>query len=383
MNAFEPLLWTAAAYIVVRIIQTDDQRLWLWFGVVAGIGLENKYSMGLFGLGIAAGLLLTRERLALRQRWIWLGLAIAMLIWLPNLVWNFQHHWPFLELMRNVRHSGRDVAVAPPAFMRDQALFMNPATAPLWVSGAFWYFFGQRGRYRTLGWTAGVVLGVLIVLRSKGYYAWPVYAMLFAAGGVTLEQRTNGARLRWARPTYAAPAVILGSLLAPITLPVLSPPVFISYYNRLFREPPQVEHQRLGPMRQQIYADMFGWKEMAKEVARAYYSLPPDVRAKTAIGANSYGTAGAVDFYGRQYGLPPVLSGHQNYWFWGTHGFTGESMLLLDQTRHGAQRLCDDPQVVGRTYHPLSREDEHFEIFLCHPLRRSLDQIWPDVKHWN
>ncbi len=389
MNAFEPLLFTLCAYLVVRVIQTGNQRLWLWFGVVAGIGLENKYSMGLFGVGVAAGLLLTRERQVLRQRWIWLGLAIAVLIWLPNIVWNVQHHWPFLELIHNVRNSGRDVAEAPPSFLRDQAIFMNPVTVPLWLAGAWWYFFGRerkcqrRGRYRVLGWTWLVFLGIFMALRGKSYYVWPIYALLFAGGGVALEKWLARPRLQWIKSVYAAILVAGGALLAPVTLPILPPYTFVRYYEAIFRNPPQVEHQPLGPLRQQIYADMFGWEEMTQEVARAYYSLPPDIRTKTGIAAGSYGPAAAVDFYGAKYNLPLVISGHQSYWFWGWHGFSGESLLLIHESPRRARELCDNLQVVGHVYHPLSRGDEHFDIYWCEQHRWTLKQIWPEAKHWD
>lgn len=142
MNAFEPLFWTTAAYLVVRIIQTGNQRLWLWFGGLSGVGILNKWSMLFFGAGVAVGLVFTRERRAFLHRWIWLGSAIAMLIWLPNILWNIHHQWPFLELMSNVRASGRDVTRGPLSFLIDQAFAMNILAAPLWIVGIAWFFRG-------------------------------------------------------------------------------------------------------------------------------------------------------------------------------------------------------------------------------------------------
>lgn len=388
MNAFEPLFWTAAAYVVVRLVQTGDQKLWLWFGFISGIGILNKWSMLSFGFALAIALFLTSERRAFARKWIWLGFAIAMLIWLPNVLWNIQHHWPFLELMRNVRASGRDVTRGPLGFLLDQAMFMNPVTAPLWIAGAWWYFFGRdpstaaRGRYRVIGWTWLVLLVLFIVLKGKSYYLWPVYPILFAAGGLAIE-RWTAARARFLRPVYVAAMLLMGALLAPMTLPVLSPQGFIHYQQALHLSPPQVEHQPNGPLNQQIYADMFGWEEMAREVARAYYALPADVRAKTALAASNYGDAGAIDYFGPRYGLPPAISGHQTYWFWGTHGYTGESLILVGESARRAHELCQNVDVVGHVYHPLSREDEHFDLYWCHPLRWSLQQIWPQAKHFN
>lgn len=388
MNAFEPLLWTAAAYLVVRIIQADDQKLWLWFGLVAGLGILNKWSMLFFGLGIFLGLLLTPERRAFRQKWIWLGFAIAMLVWLPNVIWNIRHDWPFLELMRNVRSSGRDVVQRPIPFLIGQTIFMHPLTAPLWIAGAFWYFFGRdpdsgvRGRYRFLGWTWLFLTVFFIAAGGKAYYLWPVYPMLFAAGGVAADAWLSH-RVRVLRPIYAAALILGGAFLAPLALPVLSPEAFVRYLKHSHIPVPEVEHQRTGPLRHQIYADMFGWEEMARETARAFNSLPPEVREKTAIGASNFGEAGAIDLFGPKYGLPEAISTHQTYWFWGPRDYTGESILLLGDDLRRAHELCANVDVVGRVYHPYSREDEHFDIYWCHPLRGSLQEVWPRAKHFD
>src|SRR5512139_3060694 len=138
MNALEPLFWTGCAFVVVRIVKTGDQRLWLWFGLLAGLGLENKYSMGVYGLGVVVGLVLSPERRALRKPWIWLGGALAGLVFLPNLVWNVRHGWPFLEFLRGVRESGRDVVLAPLEYVAHQVFNANPAGLPLWLAGLGW-----------------------------------------------------------------------------------------------------------------------------------------------------------------------------------------------------------------------------------------------------
>ena len=115
---------------MVRIVKTGDQRLWLWFGLLAGLGLQNKYSMAVYGLGLVVGVLLTPERRALRQPWIWLGGAVAALVFLPNVIWNVQHGWPFFELMRNIRASGRDVVLSPVDYLLRQALQHEPGESP-------------------------------------------------------------------------------------------------------------------------------------------------------------------------------------------------------------------------------------------------------------
>jgi 4-amino-4-deoxy-L-arabinose transferase-like glycosyltransferase len=153
MNAFEPLFWMGCAYLLIRIINTGNTKLWLWFGLLSGLGLENKHSMMIFGFGIVAGLALTLERKWLRSSWLWSGGAIAFLIFLPNLLWNVQNHFPFLELQANIRQSGRDVALSPMTFIGEETLAMLPLTLPIWLAGLWYLFFDREGKkFRALGW---------------------------------------------------------------------------------------------------------------------------------------------------------------------------------------------------------------------------------------
>src|SRR5262245_15426129 len=146
MNAFEPLFWMGCALLLIRIVKTGNQKLWIWFGVLAGFGLENKYSMLIFGAGIVFGLLLTPQRRVFASPWLWIAGAIAFLIFLPNLLWNIQHHFPFLELQANIRRSGRDVPLTPLAFFGQEILTMHPLTLPLWLAGIWFYFFSGSGK---------------------------------------------------------------------------------------------------------------------------------------------------------------------------------------------------------------------------------------------
>ena len=162
MNVFEPLFWLGCAYVLMRIVKTGNQRLWLWSGLWAGLGLLNKHSMLIFGLGLVVGMVLTRERRCFRSPWFWMGMLIAVLIFLPNLVWNIQHHFPFLELQANIRRDGRNVALGPWAFFIQECASMLPLTVPIWFGGV-WFLFGDaRGKqFRALGWACMVTFGVI------------------------------------------------------------------------------------------------------------------------------------------------------------------------------------------------------------------------------
>src|SRR5437773_8887494 len=178
-NCLEPNLWMGCAYFAILAIQRDDPRYWLGFGIIAGIGLEEKYTIALFGFGIVVGLLLTEHRRALLNKWIWLGGLLALLIFLPNLLWNIHYDWPFLQLMRGIKADGRDVVLGPFPYFFQQTLLVNPLTAPLWLAGLFALAFSARLRpYRFLGWSYVVCYSVFFVLQGKNYYLAPIYPML-------------------------------------------------------------------------------------------------------------------------------------------------------------------------------------------------------------
>jgi hypothetical protein len=382
MNSFEPLFWMGCAYLLIRIIRTGNQRLWLGFGVLAGIGLENKHSMLLFGFALIAGLLATPERRHLGGRWFWIGGLAAFLIFLPNLVWNMQHHFPFLELQENIRRSGRNVSLTPLAFFSQEVLAMLPLTAPIWLAGLWYCLFSQKGKpYRALGWAWLLTAGLILLLSPRVYYLFPAFPMLLAAGAVEWEAWLARPRLRWVPWAYGAPMVLIGAVLAPLSVPVLPVETYIRYSQALHLEPPKIETFKLGPL-PQLYADQFGWEEMAATVARFYNRLPPEVRARTAIFGENYGQAGAVDLFGPKYGLPKAISGHQTYYLWGPRDYTGESVIVMGDRRARLDTLCVSVEDAGRVYDPYSMPYEHFDVFYCRGLKRPLKELWPKLKSW-
>src|SRR5215813_2562770 len=381
-NAWEPLIWMGCVWMVVRAINTGDARSWLWFGVLAGFGFENKYSIAFLLLGLLAGVLLTPERRFLKSKYLWLGVLACAVISLPNFIWQVRNHFPFLELIHNIRMGNRDVARGPVAFIADQAMILNPILFPLWAGGLIWLFFGREGRrYRVLGWTFVVVLASFILLKAKNYYVVPIYPMLLAAGAAGLERRMHGRRLlQWGGMAYPALVIAAAALLAPYSVPILPPESFIRYQARLhLGDVGSFENQNNGPL-PQWFADEFGWPEMVEKVARVYNSLPPEERARTAIFANSWGEAAAVDFYGPRYGLPPAISKHNNYWIWGPRNYDGSTVIVLRSDGRGDRAHFQSVQAAGRVEHPYSRRDEWFTIWLCRGPMFNLQEVWPQMK---
>ncbi len=373
MNAFEPLFWMGGAYAVIRIIKTSNQKLWIWFGVLAGLGLENKYSMGVFGFGIVLGLLLTPERKALAQKWIWIGGAIAFLIFLPNLVWNIRHHWPFLELMRNIRASSRDIPVEPVEYLVRQVLMMTPSSFPIWLAGLLYLFFSPEGkRFRVLGWAFMATLTLFIILQGKDYYATPVYPVVLAAGAVAIERFIVSRNQAWLKPVLVTLLLTVTIALLPIVVPVLSLENYLRYQEKLPFKLPASERSHTAAVLPHYYAWALGWEEMTAAVARVYQSLPREERSKTAIFGNNFGEAGAIDLFGPKYGLPKAIGGHQSYFLWGPRNYT-ESL----------RQYCNQVEVGAELYHPYARPSENRPVLVCRGLKWNLGEVWPKVKNWD
>jgi hypothetical protein len=383
MNAFDPLLWTGIACLVVQIAKTGREALWLAVGALAGITILNKYGIVFWLVGLAVGVCLTPLRDSLRQRWIWLGGALAAAIALPNFIWQWQHQFPFLELMRNIRAHGRDIVLGPLPFLQAQAEMLGFVTAIL-VVAALVFFFTKQGRpFRALGWAYLIFLVVMMALHGKMYYLAPVYPMLFAAGAVWTEGATERRLWVWVKPALALAITAIGGLSIPFVLPVLSVPGFLAYEHRTGIEPQKFEHQPEGVL-PQIYADMFGWEEVAQKVGAYYKTLSPEEQRKTAIFANNYGDGGAIDFFGPRYGLPKAIGNHQSYWIWGPRGYTGESIIVLGEgNERNMQEHCKSYSIIGNTRHPLSRPDEWKPIYHCRGYEWNLQEIWPRMKHWD
>ncbi len=379
-NCLEPLLWMGCVYFAIRAVQ-DDPRFWLAFGATAGLGMEEKYSIAVLGGGIVFGLLLTPHRRALASRWIWLGGALALLIFLPNLLWNIQHHWPFLEVMRNIRATGKDVVLSPPRFFLEQMLLLGPVSAPLWLGGLGALLWWRRLRpFRFLGWCYLFTFAFFELSHGKNYYLAPVYPMLFAAGSAALAASS----LRWLKS--AAPLAILSTnlVLVPLVVPVLSPEKLSAYLDSLPFEVPRSEVSFAGASLPQHYADQFGWQEMVDVVARGWATLSPEERAHCGIFAQNYGQAGAIDLLGSKLnlGLPPALSGHQTYYLWGTHGYSGNCLIVTGDGEARLRQLFELVEKIGESSSAYAME-KRIPVYLCKRAKfGSLEAIWPKIKLW-
>ncbi len=256
---------------------------------------------------------------------------------------------------------------------------MNPVLAPLAADG-FAFLLASRC-FRFMGGAALAVLGVLITVKAKNYYAAPLYPLLFAAGAVAFERATLTRRRL--RPACAALLVVSGLALAPLVLPVLPIPQFLAY-RRLWHGWTPVRFEALPPdLFPQQFSDEFGCDAMVRQTSAVYRALPAEERARTAIFANNYGEAAAVDFFGPRYGLPPAIGTGETYWLWGPRGYIGSTAIVLGSDGKGDREHFQRVEPVAHVGSPYVRSEERFDIFLCRGLKGgSLQALWPGMRKW-
>ncbi len=279
--------------------------------------------------------------------------------------------------------SGRNVDLTPLQFLLQEILMMHPPAAPIWLAGLWFLFFRRDGKpFRALGWAFLVTAALILAFNPRMYYLFPAFPMLFAAGAVLWESWLDRPRPQWIKRAYVALLIVTGAVMAPMAAPVLPAATYIRYAAALNQQQPRIETHRLGPL-PQLYADQFGWEEMVAEVARIYNALPADVRARTAIFAQNYGQAGAVDFFGPKYGLPKAISGHQTYFLWGARDYTGESVIVMADQQEHLETLFAHVEKAGHVGHPYSMPYQHFDVYYCRGLKQPLQDAWPGLKKWS
>ncbi len=370
--AFDYLWWVLIAYWVIRLLKSNDPRWWLGIGAVIGLGMMTKYTMAFYVVGIIVGVLITRERRYLKSPWLWAGVALSLLVFLPNLIWQAQHNFISLQFLVSIH--ARDVRVGRAAdFLLDQVrLSANPFTIPLWIAGLYYYFVPPIGRgYRMIGWMAVVPVILFGLAQGRGYYTGPVFPMLLAGGAVVWEQWVSKLSLVRARATQG----IMWSLVALGGVIVL----LLGPYSQV--------NSPLWNVASEINTDMkeeIGWQELVKTVSTIYTSLPEAERQHASILAGNYGEAGAIDLYGPNYGLPPAISGVDSYWWRGYGSPPPETLIVVGFNRTAVDRLFQQCELAGHVSNRFGVRNEetiyHPDIFICREPREPWPQLWEQLQ---
>jgi len=375
LSSFEPVIWATAAWFVLRVIQTGDGRYWLGVGAAAGIGLLNKPAMLFFGLGLVVALAATPMRRHFRERWLYLAGALALLIASPYILWQLPRDWPTLQFMVGLN---REIMsrIPAPLFVLGQFLYLHPLNAVVWIAGLVWCFRSEAGcPYRAFGWIFVTVFLFLLIAKSKIYYLAPAYVMLFPPGAVALE---SWARARRAfKPAWVAAMLLGGAVLAPVCLPIFAIERADAYITGITFGALKNAYEVTG-----TFHDQFGWEEQTKAVADVYHALPPQEKAQAIIFGTNFGRAGALDFYGPKYGLPPAYGFHQNYFFWGPPpepvavavviGSSAEELGQAFNSVTEAARAAGSPHAMNF--------EQNLPIYICREPKVSFQQLWPTLR---
>lgn len=381
-DTFQAISWLACAMILVRIEQTKDQRWWLAFGAVVGISLLSKYMIAFYIGALAIGLLATPLRRSLLRPWVYGGALVAIVLILPNVLWQQTHGWPFFELGKAAMN-GKNVELSPVAYFTQQLLLIGPLAAPVWLAGLWACLYRPRASVLRAVPIAYVLLWAFFVTtHGKAYFLTSIYPILLAVGAARIEQWVASTGLRAAMLALVG---LSGAVIAPFAMPLMSEEAFIRYAAALGMGPSTgaAEHHKQGLL-PQVYADMHGWKAMAEKVAAAYHALPPEDRAKAVFFGSNYGEAGAIDVYGAALGLPPAIGGHNNYWLWGPRGADGSVVIEFGGTREEHLKDFRSVEQVGMLDEPYAMPYEtNKPIWVERGLKKPLTEVWPKVKHYD
>ncbi len=377
ISSFEPLFWILGFYLLIRIIQEENPKLWMGVGLVAGIGLMNKHSMLFFAFGLVVGLALTPMRKYFRSPWLYAGGALAFLIFLPNLIWQATHGWATLSFMLNL-NEGVMSGISVLQFLAGQILYLHPLNTVIWISGLIYFFKKSGKRYRLLGWIWLIVFLLLVFIKSKIYYLAPAYPALITGGCIALESRILSGGRKWLKPFSMSVLIIFGSSLVPVSLPVMDINTQERYINAISLNAFKNIHELTGDLR-----SMFGWEERVKAVARVYHSLPEEERKRTIILANGYGNAGAVDLYGKKYGLPHASSLTLSYWLWGFPEGPVDIVIGMGFRKESLEKAFKKVDIAAViTLENVNTWDRKFTILLCREPVSSLERIWKLNRPW-
>lgn len=383
MNSFDFVVWTTVAYLLLRILKTGNPGLWIVLGIVSGLGLMNKISVAWLGLGIFAGFLFTPYRPLLKTRWPWFAGAVALTMFLPYVLWNIANDFAHLEFIRNATEE-KYSSLTPVRFVVDQILLQNPVSLPIWLGGLWFFFFSTAGKqFRHLGIIYLTAFVVLVANQhSKAEYLAPAYPMIFAGGSVWIEQLVSSRSFAWKTATVTLLATS-GIILTPLASPVLPVESYVAYSDFLGMKPHTAENKQLAEL-PQFYADMFGWEELTATVLTVYKSLSHDEQRSCVIYTQNYGEAGSISFLGKSFGLPPVVSGHNNYYLWGPGRDSVAVVIIIggdiDDHRMGFAFVEEAARAYCRYCMPY---ENNLPIYVARGLKHSLEEVWAQTKHYD
>jgi hypothetical protein len=372
--SFDYFFWVLTAYFVIRLLKSNDPRWWLAIGCAIGLGMMSKYAMPFLVAGLLIGLLFSDNRRYLASKWLWYGVAISLLIFLPNLLWQIRHHFVSIQFLRSIH--ARDIGIGRTRDFLPGQIQLTLLAAPLWIAGLFACFFSRGWKtFRFVGWMYLTPLLLFVILKGRTYYMAGAYPMLYAAGSVWGEKLLSS--FRDGRAT-AVRAVAWTALLLDVAVVIALALPIAPVGSRWWKVVLQMD----GDLREE-----FGWRELVATIASVRDSLPPQDRAHAGILAGNYGEAGAIDLYGRRYGLPAAISGVNSYWALGYGNPAPETLIVVGLPLGFLHNHFASCPVVAHTWNRYGVKNEetldHPDIFVCRDLRESWPAFWSGFQYYN
>ncbi|HEY4785772.1 MAG TPA: glycosyltransferase family 39 protein [Bacteroidales bacterium] len=380
---FEQFLWILAVYVIFRLIIDGNPKLWLWFGLVMGIAILNKYLVGLYAACLLLSMLLLTQRKYLFTRYFLIAAGIGLIIIFPNLVWQYNHNFPiFTHLAELNKYQLQNVKVSEFLFMQ---LGMHLPGVIVWITGLIGVLFYSRMRdLRAIGLTFIFGMIALILFKGKGYYTLGLFLPLFAIGGERLEAYWRS------RKTLRYGLVVLMFLLAlpmvPYSIPVLSYPQLEKYAGstgKYFGNLPLIwEDGKVHPIPQD-FADMTGWNEVGRMAVQSYLKLDENTKKHCGLYGDNYGQAGAIMYASRGMNLPEPLCFSDNFMFWAPDSLTFNSVIYIDDNIDDEKKLFHHIDTIGTIRNKYFRENGVSVLFMSEPtdsLRKVYDRKIVEIR---
>lgn len=383
MNVFDVLLSTITFYFIIKLIKTDNKKLWIYIGILFGIGLQNKLSFLFLGFGLAVALLITKQRRDLLTKELWIGAGLAVLIFLPNIIWQITNGFPTLEFMHNASlYKNRKMSIGE--FSLGSLMELNPLNFLFILTALYFLFFNKNGRqFITIGIMFISIFLVFVFNNGKPYYMGILYPVILACGAVGAAVLFEKYLRLWTG--YILLAILLPMYLTtvPFAIPVMNVDEFIEYSISKGVTQRNSENSELGLL-PQFFSDRFGWKEMAEQVSEIYENLPDSEKKNTIVFGQNYGEAGAIDYYRKQFDLPPVVSSHNNYWLWGYPDYadSNSTWIVIGSNFEDNSEFFEFVELAASHHSKYGMPYENVDIFICRKMKMPVEEVWKKIKHF-